>query len=139
MATHQVIGQEIKYGFGKKLNLPYAEAVEKTKAALKEQGFGVLTEIDVKKTMKDKLDVDFRPYVIIGACNPPLAHRALSKTLDVGLLLPCNVVVYEDQGGSVVQVFDPEAGLAIVGVSELDPIGREARQRLQNALDSLPG
>jgi uncharacterized protein (DUF302 family) len=125
------------YGFGTKVNLPYAEAIERTKAALKDQGFGVLTEIDVKKTMKEKLGVDFRPYVILGACNPPLAHRALSAELDIGLLLPCNVVVYEADGGSVVEVMDPEAALGIVGNPAVEPVSREAKERLEKAITSL--
>jgi uncharacterized protein (DUF302 family) len=125
------------YGFGTKVNLPYAEAIERTKAALKDQGFGVLTEIDVKKTMKEKLGVDFRPYVILGACNPPLAHRALSAELDIGLLLPCNVVVYEADGGSVVEVMDPEAALGIVGNPAVEPVAREAKERLEKAITSL--
>src|SRR5919204_1512739 len=104
------------YGFGATLDLPYVEAVERTRAALKEQGFGVLTEIDVKQTMKTKLDVDFRPYVILGACNPPLAHRALSADPGIGLLLPCNVIVYDNGNGtSTVEVMDPEAALGLVG------------------------
>jgi len=125
------------YGFGTKVNLPYAEAIERTRAALKEQGFGVLTEIDVKKTMKEKLGVDFRPYVILGACNPPLAHRALSAELDIGLLLPCNVVVYEADGGSVIEAMDPEAALGIVGNPSVEPVAREAKERLQKAIAKL--
>ncbi len=135
--TTQTIGQKMAYGFGTEVSWPYAEAVERTKAALKEQGFGVLTEIDVKKTLKEKLNEDFRPYIILGACNPPLSHRALSATLDVGLLLPCNVVVYEVEGGSAIQVFDPEAGLGILDEPELQDVAREAKQRLQKALDNL--
>ena len=125
------------YGFGLKVNLPYAEAVERTKAALKEQGFGVLTEVDIKRTMKEKRGVDFRPYVILGACNPPLAEQALATELDLGLLLPCNVVVYETEGGSIVQAMDPEPVLGLVGNPRLEPLAREVKARLQAALTSL--
>jgi len=125
------------YGFGRKLDVPYEQAVDRVKAALKNEGFGVLTEIDVKKTMKEKLGVDFRRYVILGACNPPLAHRALSADLDVGLLLPCNVVVYEEGAGSVVEAMDPEAALGIVPVEALKPVAAEAKQRLERALAQL--
>ncbi len=125
------------YGFGRKVDLPYEQAIEKVKAALKSEGFGVLTEIDVKKTMKEKLGVDFRPYVILGACNPPLAHRALSADLDIGLLLPCNVVVYQEDGGSMVEAMDPEAALGIVPVEALKPVAAEAKQRLERALAQL--
>jgi len=129
--------QSSPYGFGLKVNLPYAEAVERTKAALKEQGFGVLTEVDIKQTMKEKRGVDFRPYVILGACNPPLAEQALATELDLGLLLPCNVVVYETEGGSIVQAMDPEPVLGLVGNSRLEPIAREVKARLQAALTGL--
>jgi uncharacterized protein (DUF302 family) len=125
------------YGFGLKVNLPYAEAVERTKAALKEQGFGILTEVDIKQTMKEKQGIDFRPYVILGACNPPLAEQALTAELDLGLLLPCNVAVYETEGGSIVQAMDPEPVLGLVGNSRLEPIAREVKARLQTALTNL--
>jgi uncharacterized protein (DUF302 family) len=127
------------YGFGTTLEVPYADAVERTRAALKEQGFGVLTEIDVKQTMKTKLDVDVRPYVILGACNPPLAHRALSADPGIGLLLPCNVIVYENGDGmSTVEAMDPEAALGLVGENPtIAEVAREARARLRQALDSL--
>ena len=127
------------YGFGTTVAVPYADAVERAKAALKEQGFGVLTEIDVKKTMKEKLDADFRPYVILGACNPPLAHRALSTNLGIGLLLPCNVTVYDNgDGTSSVEFMDPVAALGIVGDDPtLAEVAREAKARLQKARDAL--
>ncbi|HEX2910137.1 MAG TPA: DUF302 domain-containing protein [Chloroflexia bacterium] len=127
-----------KYGFGKKISLPYEEAIERTRAALKEQGFGVLTEIDIKKTMKEKRGIDFRPYTILGACNPLLAHQALEAELDIGLLLPCNVVVYEEDGGSVVKAMDPQAALGIVGNDSIEAVAREARSKLEKALASLP-
>jgi len=127
------------YGFGTTLKTPYAEALERTRAALKEQGFGVLTEIDVKKTMKEKLGVDFRPYAILGACNPPLAHRALSADLGIGLLLPCNVVVYDNgDGTSSVEAMDPEAALGIVGDDPaIAAVAGEAKEKLRAAIDSL--
>ena len=127
------------YGFGATLALPYEQALERTRAALKDQGFGVLTEIDVKQTMKAKLDVEFRPYVILGACNPPLAHRALGADLGIGLLLPCNVVVYENADGtSTVEAMDPEAALGLVGDNPvIADVAHEARARLRHALDAL--
>ncbi len=127
------------YGFGVTVTLPCEQAIERIRAALKDQGFGVLTEIDVKATMKSKLDVDFRPYVILGACNPPLAHRALSADLGIGLLLPCNVIVYDNgDNSSTVEVMDPEAALGLVGDNPaIAEVAREARSRLRKALDAL--
>jgi uncharacterized protein (DUF302 family) len=125
------------YGFGATVNLPYAEAVERTRAALKEQGFGVLSEIDVQKTMKEKRGIDFRPYVILGACNPPFAEQALAAELDLGLLLPCNVVVYATEAGSIVEAMDPEPVLGLVGNAALAPIAREVKLRLQRAIERV--
>ena len=104
-----------------------------------QQGFGVLTEIDVRQTLKDKLDVDFRPYVILGACNPPLAHRALSADLGIGLLLPCNVVVYDNgDGTSTVEAMDPEAALGLVGDDAVvAEVAREAKTRLNQVVQSM--
>ncbi len=127
------------YGFGRQVNLPYREAVEKTKDALKAEGFGVLCEIDVRQTIKEKLGADFRPYVILGACNPPLAHQVLAAELDLGLLLPCNVVVYESDGGSMVEAMDPEPVLGIVGNPKLDAIAKEVKMRLQRVVDRVAG
>ena len=129
--------KQTAYGFGKHVDMPYEEAIERTKAALKTQGFGVLTEIDVKKTMKEKLDADFEPYIILGACNPPLAHKALTAEPEIGLLLPCNVVVHQDGDGSRVMVMDPEAALGIVRNPVLEGVAREAKERLQKALGEL--
>ncbi len=127
------------YGFGNIVNLSYEQAIERTRAALKDQGFGVLTEIDVKATMKAKLDAEFRPYVILGACNPPLAHRALSADLGIGLLLPCNVVVYDNlDGTSTVEAMDPQAALGLVGDNPaIAEVASEARARLRRALDAI--
>jgi uncharacterized protein (DUF302 family) len=121
----------------KRVAMGYDEALPRVKAALKEQGFGVLTEVDVAATLKEKIDVDFRRYAIIGACNPPLAHRALQGDLSVGLLLPCNVVVYEDGDGCVVSFFDPEVGMAVVDSPALTEIAHEAKERLERALAAI--
>ncbi|MDQ7028930.1 MAG: DUF302 domain-containing protein [Ardenticatenia bacterium] len=131
--------QTTAYGLRITLDVPYEEAVDQVTAALKEQGFGILTTIDVKETLKKKLDVDFRKYVILGACNPPLAHQALTAEREIGLLLPCNVIVYEENGQSVVAAADPIAMMEIVGNEQLDPVAQEARQRLERALTALEG
>jgi uncharacterized protein (DUF302 family) len=105
--------------------------------ALKNEGFGVLTEIDVKSTLKNKLDRDFRRYVILGACNPHLAHRALEAELGIGLLLPCNVCVWEEGGGSVVSIARPEAMFELVNRQDVQPVAKEADQRLRRALERV--
>jgi len=125
------------HGLRAKLDMSYETAVERTAAALKEEGFGILTEIDVKATLKQKLDADFRKYVILGACNPSLAHRALSTDLEIGLLLPCNVIVYEEDGGSVVSIVDPLLMLDVMENPDLDPVAQEARTRLQRVVEAL--
>ncbi|MBP8948534.1 MAG: DUF302 domain-containing protein [Candidatus Promineofilum sp.] len=129
----------IDYGMRTHLDTSYEAAVERVTAALKSEGFGVLTTIDVKATLKQKLDVDFRRYVILGACNPPLAHRALSTELEIGLLLPCNVIVYEDDGGagSVVSIVDPHAMLGTGINPALAPVADEAAARLRRVLAAL--
>ena len=126
------------YGFTKKLNIPYDEAVKKATAALKEEGFGVLTEIDVKATVKKKLDVDFRRYIILGACNPPLAHEALTAELEIGLLLPCNAIVYEtEDGGSVVSALNPMVALGVVDNPALQGVAEQVTEKLQRAIAGL--
>ena len=125
------------YGFAVRLNIPYEEAARRVTAALKDEGFGILTEIDVQATLKQKLDADFRRYVILGACNPPLAHRALLADLDVGLLLPCNVIVYEEDGGSVISVIDPLAMLGVLGNPSLKPVADAAQEKLRRVVHSL--
>lgn len=126
------------YGFGTRLDLPFDEAVERTKDALKTEGFGVLTTIDVRSTMREKLDVAFEPYVILGACNPQLAHRALLAEHEIGLLLPCNVVIHEHDGASMVAIADPAKMLGIVGDNaELQAIADEAAQRLRRVVVAL--
>lgn len=123
-------------GFQVRLNVSYDEAVQRVTAALKEEGFGVLTTIDVKETLKQKLNVGFRRYVILGARKPPLAHRALNADLDVGLLLPCNVV-YEQDGGAVVSLVDPLVMLGVMANPAVEPIANEARERLQHIAEKL--
>lgn len=125
------------YGFGTRLDLPYEEAVPRVKEALKAEGFGVLTEIDVRKTMREKLGAEMEPYLILGACNPPLAHRALEQEPDIGLLLPCNVVVRADTTGSRVDIADPQAMLGIVGNTTIKAVADEAKQRLQRVIAAL--
>jgi uncharacterized protein (DUF302 family) len=125
------------YGFSVRLRVPYPEAVERVTAALKAEGFGVLTEIDVRATLKQKLNADFRDYVILGACNPPLAHRALQADLDTGLLLPCNVIVYSDGAEAVVSIVDPIAMLEVIDNPALAPIAEEAKQKLVRVAQTL--
>jgi uncharacterized protein (DUF302 family) len=130
---------DLTYGFKKILNASLDEADARVREALKTEGFGVLTEIDVRTTLKQKLGVDFRPYRILGACNPPLAHRALTAELDIGLLLPCNVVVYagEEDGTSVVSILDPARQLAVSGRSDLESLAEEVRARMRRVLEAL--
>ena len=118
-------------------DIPVPEAVGRVTEALAGQGFGVLTTIDVKETFKSKLDVDFRPYVILGACSPPLAHRAISADSDVGLLLPCNVVVEEADGGSRVSIARPRAMLGLAELEGLNQVAEEAEERLSRVLEAL--
>ena len=122
------------------LNLPYDQAVPKVKQALQAQGFGTLTEIDVRATMKNKLDHDMEPYIILGACNPQLAHQALDVDRQIGLLLPCNVVVRDaGNGTTLVQALDPQIMVTVPERDELQPIAEEASHRLQAALHNLRG
>jgi len=126
------------YAFSKHLEgVSVDEALEKVAEALKANGFGVLTKIDVKETLKNKIDVDFRPYVILGACNPKLAHKALQGESFIGLLLPCNVVVQELDGGALVSFADPKAMFELVPDAPIEEVATEARRLLQNARDQL--
>jgi len=126
------------FGIKRTLDRGFDEVLAKVPEALKTEGFGVLTEIDVQATLKKKLDVDFRRYRILGACNPPFAHRALQHSLDVGMLLPCNVIVYEtDEGKTVVSAVDPMQTLAARGDAALQPLAEEVRRKLQRVVDSL--
>jgi uncharacterized protein (DUF302 family) len=134
-----MVTQTSRYGLGITVPMDYPHAVARTKEALAAEGFGVLSEIDVAATMKKKLDVEFRPYVILGACNPPLAHRALMAERDIGLLLPCNVVVYADDvpGRSVVAAMDPVEALSLTGNADIAPLAAEVKARLSRALEAI--
>ena len=125
------------YTFGTRLPVPLVEARPRVEAALKAEGFGILTEIDVQATLKAKLGVDWPPYLILGACNPPLAHRALAAEPSIGALLPCNVVLREEQGQTIVEAMDPQAALGIVGSAAIEPVAVEAKARLERAIAAL--
>ncbi len=129
---------QTRLGTTVRLGSDFDSAVARVTAALKAEGFGVLTEIDVKETMKKKLNVDFRPYKILGACNPPLAHRALTAAPEVGLLLPCNITVSQIQEGQIeVGLIDPISMLRVVPNPELEPIAQDARARLERVAAAL--
>ncbi|HUP46896.1 MAG TPA: DUF302 domain-containing protein [Thermoanaerobaculia bacterium] len=125
------------YGIRKIVSLPFGQAVVKITEALKEQGFGVLSEIDIRAKLKEKLDVEFPNYLILGACNPPLAHKALQAEPEIGLLLPCNVIVYESEGKTVVSAVDPDAMLGIVSNPAVAEVAADAKRRLTAAIASL--
>jgi uncharacterized protein (DUF302 family) len=131
--------QTTRYGIGVTVDLPYEQAVERTREELAKEGFGILTEIDVRATLRKKLDVEFRPYVILGACNPPMAHKALEAEIDIGLLLPCNVVVYaaDEPGRTVVAAMDPEEALKLTGNPGIESVARDVRLKLEAALNRL--
>ncbi len=130
--------ERASYGFGTDLDLPFDQAVERVTKALRVEGFGVLTTIDVRQTMQEKLGVAFEPYVILGACNPELAHRALLAEHELGLLLPCNVIVHEHGGKSVVSIADPVQMLSVAGDNAaLRAVADEAAARLRRVVDAL--
>ena len=136
-----MLQQRTRYGISTTVASPFDQTLARTREALGSEGFGVLTEIDVTATLRKKLDVEFRPYIILGACNPPLAHQALQTELDIGLLLPCNVIVYatDDPGHTVVAALDPVEALSLSGNDAIQPIAEDVRQRLQRVLTTVEG
>jgi uncharacterized protein (DUF302 family) len=127
----------MQYGFSKNVALTYEQAIEKVTEELKKEGFGVLTTIDVRETLKKKLNVDFEKYVIFGACNPPFAHKVLQAEEQIGLLLPCNVIVYEKEGRTTVGIFDPMTMAAVLDNDAVKPVAEEVRQKLQRVLAAV--
>jgi uncharacterized protein (DUF302 family) len=126
------------YYFGKTVDLPYQETVTKVREALAAQGFGILSEIDVRDKLREKLEVDFRPYIILGACNPKLAHQALQAEINLGTLLPCNVVVYSDEVGKTrVVAMDPVRAMAMIDNPQLEAIAGQVRELLEKALEAV--
>jgi uncharacterized protein (DUF302 family) len=127
----------LRYGYVRPVDLPFAEAVRKTEGALKNEGFGVLCQIDIQAKLKEKLDIDFPRYVILGACNPALARRALEQEINLGLLLPCNVAVYEQEGRVRVAAVDAEKMLSVVGNPAMEPLAREVNEKLRRVVDTV--
>lgn len=125
------------YGYKKSLNLSYEHAIERTKEELKKEGFGILTEIDVKETLKKKLDVDFNKYVILGACNPPFAYKSLQAELDIGLLLPCNVIVYEKENKVFVSAIVPTVAMSMIKNDALREIAEQVEEKLKETIDNI--
>ena len=127
----------MQYGFSKSTDLSFKNAIEKVTDELKKEGFGVLTTIDVKETLKKKINVDFKNYTILGACNPPLAHKALQTEEEIGLLLPCNVIVYEKDDKTVVSVFNPALMSNVVDNENLKPVADEVQEKLKRVLNNV--
>jgi len=132
--------KETNYGMSVDVTLPFEQTLVKAVDLLKKQGFGILTEIDVKATLKKKLDVDFKKYRILGACNPPYAYKVLDAEEDIGLLLPCNVIVYElDENTTRVSAIDPQKAMAMVGNNQIEPIALEIKEKLISVLNAFSG
>ncbi|MEP7336984.1 MAG: DUF302 domain-containing protein [Acidobacteriota bacterium] len=135
--TSKELQSEIGYGFSHRLDLPFEQAVERARETLKAEGFGVISEVNLKEKLKEKLGVDFRDYIILGACNPTIAHQALQLEAALGLLLPCNVVVYEENGQSVVAAIDAVKMMSIVGNPKLEAAAVEVNEKLRRAIANL--
>ncbi|HOL73113.1 MAG TPA: DUF302 domain-containing protein [Bryobacteraceae bacterium] len=129
--------QTLAYGYARSLDMPFDEVVERAREALKAQGFGVLCEIDIKEKLREKLGVEFRNYKILGVCNPPLAYEALQQELNLGLLLPCNVVVYEEGGRTVAAAVDAAKMMEVTGNPALAPTAEKANELLKRAIDAI--
>jgi uncharacterized protein (DUF302 family) len=127
----------MKYGFSRTTELTFEQATEKVTEELKKEGFGVLTTIDVKETLKKKLNVDFKKYAILGACNPPFAHQSLQLEEELGLLLPCNVVVYQKEGKTNVSVFDPMVMTQLIDNPNIGPLAQQVKEKLQRVLAAV--
>ena len=127
----------MKYGFSKLTDYTFEQAIDKVTEELKKEGFGVLTTIDVKDTLKKKIDADFKKYTILGACNPTLAHGALQVEEELGLLLPCNVIVYEKNDKSVISIFDPIVMTTVVDNPDMKPVAEEVKSKLKRVLEAI--
>ncbi len=125
------------YGYSKNVDLSFDQAIEKVKAELQKEGFGILSKIDVKATLKKKLDVDFQNYVILGACNPPGAYKSLQAEIEIGLMLPCNVIVYQKDNKTVISAVKPTIAMGMIDNSSLKDIATNIENKLQKAIDSL--
>lgn len=127
----------MEYGFSKSIDMPFEEAIQKVTSELKNEGFGVLTTIDVKDTLKQKINVDFKKYTILGACNPPIAHKALQEEEELGLLLPCNVIVYEKDNKTQVSFFDPMVMTRVINNKNMDSIAAEVKEKLERVIAAV--
>jgi uncharacterized protein (DUF302 family) len=135
--ANKLVSEHVGYGYGRALDVPFETAVERARESLKSQGFGVLCEINIKEKLKEKLGVDFANYLILGACNPPLAYQALQREMNLGLLLPCNVVVYQKNGKTFVAAVDAVKMLSVVENSALAEIAGQVNEKLQRVIDNL--
>ena len=131
------MGKNINYGYKTEVNLSYSDAINKVKELLKKDGFGIITEIDVKNTLKNKLNVDYDNYIILGACNPPFAFKALKIERDIGLILPCNVLVYEEQGKTFVVTIKPTFSIGLINKEKLKYLAEDVENKLKNVIDTL--
>ena len=125
------------YRFSKSIDLPFEQTIDKVTDELKKEGFGVLTSIDVKETLKKKINVDFKKYTILGACNPPIAHKALLEEEELGLLLPCNIIVYEKGDKTVISVFDPMVMTRVIDNEKIAPVAEQVKEKLGRVLESV--